>query len=74
MGSNNDYKTAENMTKNPSPVSTDLQQGLNKVYLFSSKMWELQKLINERQELIDKLCMEIVGVEERIIKMPVEVK
>ena len=35
---------------------------------------ELQKLIDERQELIDKLCMEIVAVEEGVIKMPVKVK
>ncbi len=35
---------------------------------------ELQKLIDERQELIDKLCMEIVAVEEGIIKIPVEAK
>jgi len=30
---------------------------------------ELQKLIDECQELIDKLCMEIVAVEEGIIKV-----
>ncbi len=35
---------------------------------------ELQKLINERQELIDKLCMEIVAVEEGMIKIPVGAK
>ena len=35
---------------------------------------ELQKLIDERQKLIDKLCMEIVAVEEGIIKIPVEAK
>ena len=35
---------------------------------------ELQKLIDERQELIDKLCMEIVAVEEGMIKIPVEAK
>ena len=35
---------------------------------------ELQELIDERQELIDKLCMDIVAVEEGIIKIPVEVK
>ncbi len=35
---------------------------------------ELQKLIDERQELIDKLCMEIVAVEEGIIKIPREAK
>ena len=35
---------------------------------------ELQKLIDERQELIDKVCMELVTVEEGIIKIPVEVK
>ena len=35
---------------------------------------ELQKLIDERQELIDKLCMEIVAVEKGIIKIPVEAK
>ena len=28
---------------------------------------EFQKLIDERQELIDKLCMEIVAVEEGMI-------
>ncbi len=31
---------------------------------------ELQKLIDERQGLIDKLCMEIVAVEEGIIRIP----
>ena len=35
---------------------------------------ELQKLIDERQELIDKLCMEIVAVEEGVIKIPVKTK
>ena len=35
---------------------------------------ELQKLIDERQELIDKLCMEIVMVEEGMIKIPIEIK
>jgi len=35
---------------------------------------ELQKLIDERQELIDKLCMEIVAVEEGMIKIHVEAK
>lgn len=35
---------------------------------------ELQKLIDERQELIDKLCMEIVVVEEGMIKIPVGTK
>jgi len=43
-------------------------------WVISDKMdKELQKLIDERQELIDKLCMEIVEVEEGIIKIPVEV-
>ncbi len=31
---------------------------------------EFQKLIDERQGLIDKLCMEIVAVEEGMIKTP----
>ncbi len=31
---------------------------------------QLQKLIDERQELIDKLCLEIVAVEEGMIKIP----
>ncbi len=35
---------------------------------------ELQKWIDEHQELIDKLCMEIVGVEEGMIKILVEAK
>ncbi len=35
---------------------------------------ELQKLIDERQGLIDKLCMDIVAVEEGIIKIPVVAK
>lgn len=35
---------------------------------------ELQKLIDERQELIDKLCMEIVAVEEGMIKIPMVAK
>ena len=35
---------------------------------------ELQKLIDQRQKLIDQLCMEIVAVEERMIKIPVEAK
>ncbi len=35
---------------------------------------ELQKLIDERQGLIDRLCMEIVAVEEGLIKIPVEAK
>jgi len=35
---------------------------------------ELQKLIDERQKLIDKLCMEIVAVGEGMIKIPVEAK
>ncbi len=35
---------------------------------------ELQKLIDERQGLIDKICMEIVAVEEGMIKIPVGVK
>ena len=35
---------------------------------------ELQKLINERHELINKLCMEIVAVEEGMIKIPAEAK
>jgi len=35
---------------------------------------ELQKLIDERQELIDKLCMEIVAVEEGIIKISAKAK
>jgi len=30
---------------------------------------ELQKLINERQKLIDKLCMEIVSIEEGMSKI-----
>ncbi len=33
---------------------------------------ELQKLIDERHELIDKLCMEIISVEEGMTKIPVE--
>lgn len=32
---------------------------------------KLQQLIDERQKLIDKLCIEIVAVEEGIIKIPV---
>lgn len=35
---------------------------------------ELQKLIDERQGLVDKLCMEIIAVEEGMIKIPVEAK
>ncbi len=35
---------------------------------------ELQELIDERQQLIDKLCMEIVAVEEGMIKILVEAK
>ena len=35
---------------------------------------ELQELIDERQELIDRLCMEIIAVEEGMIKIPVEAK
>ena len=35
---------------------------------------ELQKLIDERQGLIDQLCMEIVAVEEGMVKIPVEAK
>ena len=31
---------------------------------------ELQKLIDERQKLVDKLCMEIVSVEEGMTKIP----
>lgn len=35
---------------------------------------ELQKLIDERQGLIDRLCLEIVAVEEGMIKIPVPSK
>jgi len=34
---------------------------------------ELQRLIDERQELIDKLCMEIVALEEGMTQIQVEV-
>ena len=51
------------------------QKYLNHKILEGYKMdKELQKLIDKRQELIDKLCMEIVAVEEGIIKIPVEAK
>lgn len=33
---------------------------------------ELQELIDERQELIDKLCMEIIAVEEGMVKITVK--
>ena len=43
--------------------------------IISTKMdKELQKLIDERHELINKLCMEIMAVGEGIIKMPAEAK
>ena len=31
---------------------------------------EIQKLIDQRQELVDRLCMEIVNVEEGRVKIP----
>ena len=33
---------------------------------------ELQRLVDERQGLIDKLCIEIVELEEGLIKMPIK--
>jgi len=35
---------------------------------------ELQRLIDERQKLIDRLCMEIVAVEDGKIKIQIEAK
>ena len=31
---------------------------------------EIQRLINERQELVDRFCMEIINVEEGRVKIP----
>ena len=49
-----------------SQVSKQVEWCLNKA---KKEIEECKKLIDERQELIDKLCMEITEVEEGRIKI-----
>ncbi len=47
------------------------EKNLNEVHFRGYEMnKEIQKLIDERQGLIDRLCMEIVNVEEGNVKVP----